>query len=196
MRRVILCAQMISLFLLLCACGSGNGKTEELALETRTRMINMKTCSFTADLTADYGNRTYEFTVTVSYQKDGESILTITRPDNLAGISVTYTKDGTDLEYDGARLETGSLSSWGLSPMTALPDLLAAAQTETISECGIETLDGMEALQVTCREEREGEALEQKLWFDLASGAPLRGEISVDGYTVITCVFTEFRFGD
>jgi hypothetical protein len=56
---------MISLLLLLCACGAGGGKTEELALETRTRMIGMTSCSFTADLTADYGNRVYDFTVEV-----------------------------------------------------------------------------------------------------------------------------------
>jgi outer membrane lipoprotein-sorting protein len=167
-----------------------------MALETRTRMLGMNACSFTADVTADYGNRTYDFTVAVSYQKDGESILRVTRPENLSGISVTYSKEGTSLSFDGARIETGSLSSAGLSPLSALPMLLAAAQSGLMAECGFETLDGMDTLAITCREELEGEETEQKLWFDLATGAILRGEILAGGDTVIACVFTEFLFGD
>lgn len=74
--------------------------------------------------------------------------------------------------------------------------LLSAARGGLISECGFETLDGLDALAITCCEEKDGETTEQRLWFDPATGAVLRGEISVGGYTVITCVFTDFRFGD
>jgi outer membrane lipoprotein-sorting protein len=183
---------MTALFLLLAACAAGGGKAEERALEARTRMISMERCSFTAEISADYGNRTYDFTVTASYQKDGESILSVTKPDSLSGISVTY----SSLSFDGARIETGSLSSQGLSPLSAFPALLAAARTGDIAETGFETLGGIEAICFTCRESADGETLEQKLWFDPATGAPLRGEILVNGDLAIACVFTQFQFGD
>jgi hypothetical protein len=44
--------------------------------------------------------------------------------------------------------------------------LLSAARGGLISECGFETLDGLDALAITCCEEKDGETTEQRLWFD------------------------------
>ena len=73
------------------------------------------------DLTADYGQRVYGYTVDFSEtEKDGLSMV-ITAPENVAGVTARIADGQTALEYDGLQLETGPLNSYGLSPMDALP---------------------------------------------------------------------------
>ena len=124
---------MIILCLLLSACGGGElgDRSEQLALDIRGDYLAMTACTATAEMTADYGQRVYE------YSMEGETVLSITAPENIAGIQARIQNGETALEYDGVRLETGPLNEQGLSPVDALPVLLAAAREGFIAECGM-----------------------------------------------------------
>ena len=73
MRMKRLCAPMMTLCLLLAACGGGSGGRgdEELALDIRAEYLGMAACAATAEITADYGQRVYEFTLDLQYTKGG-----------------------------------------------------------------------------------------------------------------------------
>lgn len=192
-------AQMIILCLLLSACGQdapgGGGKTEQLALEIRTEYIGMTACTAALDVTADYGQRVYEYGMDLTWQKDGETVLTVNAPENVAGVTVRIEAGETALEYDGARIETGALSPEGLSPVDAVPAILNYVREGFIAECAEETLGEVEALRV-CYQDPEGtpgNGTEAAAWFDLSSHVLLRGEISVDGFAVIQCGFRSFQ---
>ena len=59
---------MILLFLL-SACGSqGGSEGEELALTIRGEYLAMDRCDCQAQLTADYGQRVYDFTVSAAVE--------------------------------------------------------------------------------------------------------------------------------
>lgn len=197
MRRWKLSAPMIILALLLSACGGGAGggdAAEQLALDVRAEYIAMEGCAAALDVTADYGERVYQYTMDLTYAKEGDTLLTVTAPENIAGVSARLTAGQTALEYEGVRLETGPLSEDGMSPVDAVPALLAAAREGFLAECVLEDQDGVQVLQTVCRdpEASPGVGLEYRLWYDAATHALLRGEVARDGYTVVQCVFTSF----
>ena len=192
-----LCALMMILPLL-AGCGGGDkeggNSAEELALAIRTEYLAMTACAATVDITADYGQRVYEYTLAVSWQKEGETLLTVTAPENIAGITARIKNGSTYLEYDGASLETGTLSGDGLSPMEAVPAMLEYIFSGYIAECDFETEGESQLLWFCCRnpESSPGKGTEAAFWFNADTHALARAELLSDGYTVIQCVFTEF----
>lgn len=190
-----LCALMILLALSLTACGGDKERgAEEGMLAIRSKYLEMTDCSGHMDMTADYGRRVYDYGVDFSWAKDGETVLTLTAPENVAGAAAHISKGETALEYDGTVLETGPLNSEGLSPIDALPALLAYVREGFLAECVLEEWDGTSLLHVTCREPEAtpGEGTEAQLWFVPETAALYRAEISEDGATVIQCSFPSF----
>lgn len=192
-----LCALMMTLTLL-AGCGGGEqgGGTsaDELALSIRTEYLAMTACAATVDMTADYGARVYEYTLSVSWQKNGETLLTVLAPENIAGITARLESGSVSLEYDGASLETGMLSAEGLSPMEAVPAILDYILTGYIAECDLETVGEEERLRFCCRdpENAPGTGTEAVFWFDGDTHAIAQAEVFSDGYSVIRCVFRDF----
>jgi len=195
-RRVV-CALMMTLILLTGCSGGGQGterSAEELALNIRTEYLAMTACRASADITADYGQRVYEYSVDVLWQKGGETRLTITAPENIAGITARIQDGNSYLEYDGVSIETGVLSGTGLSPIEVVPAALNYILSGYIGECDFETVDERELLWFCCRdpEAQPGVGTEACFWFDPESHALAQAEILSDGYCVVRCVFREF----
>ncbi len=154
----------------------------------------MTACAATVYMTADYCQRVYEYTLTVSWQKGGETLLTVVKPENIAGITARIENGSSYLEFDGASLETGLLSAEGLSPMEAVPAILEYIFSGYIAECDFETVGEARQLWICCRDPEctPGTGTEAAFWFDAESHALARAEMLSDGYTVIQCVFTDF----
>lgn len=196
MRKFSSYVLMMTLVLALTACGgkgSGN-EAEELLNRTRTRYLEMTGCTGHADITADYGQRVYTYGMDFSWQKDGETLLTLTAPEKVAGTSARIARGETALEYDGVMMATGPLDSAGLTPIDVIPALLEQTRAGYMAEYALEDWDGAQRLWAICRdpEEEPGHGLETQLWFEPTTGALLRGEVSEDGYTVIQSDFTGF----
>ena len=96
------------------------------------------------------------------------------------------------LEFDGVSVETGPMDENGLTPASAVPALLEAARSGYITACALEE-DGA-VLRVDCGDPAgsPGTGTETVLWFDAATHALTRGEISSDGFRVILCEFSDF----
>ena len=180
---------------LTCCSGEGGSQAEQLALDIRGEYLAMAGCTASMEVTADYGQRVYEYSMDLTWQREGESVLTLTAPESVAGVTARLVAGETTLDYDGVRVETGPLDDTGLSPVSAVPVLLDYAQSGYIAACGMETLEDREVLRVDCRdpEETPGTGRECILWFDPDTHALLRGELSQDGYTVIQCDFSNFQ---
>lgn len=190
-----LCTRMIPLLLLAALCGCvGEQSDNDLALELRGDFLSREGCSGTMDLTADYGQRVYTYTVEFSGTKQDGTTMVLTAPEEVAGITAKIVQGQTSLEYDGVQVETGPLNSDGLSPMDALPAFLAAMESGYMAETGSEMLGETEVLRICCRDPEldPGQGLETVLWFDKAQKTLLQGEVRSDGATVIRCAFSAF----
>lgn len=196
-RKRSLCAQMMIAFFLLTACGGGVGvsKAEELALTIRTEYLAMTSCAAKLAVTADYGERVYDYGLDMGWSKETGFTLAVTAPEDIAGVTIKIEAGQTALEYDGARIETGAITPGGLSPIDALPTFLDYAREGFIAECTEEDLGETQTLRVRYREPDSppGTGLEADLWFDPVSHALLQGELSSDGLTVVRCVFSGFQ---
>ena len=182
---------------LLAACGgeAGTGNnTDELALDIRADYLSMSGCTARMDVTADYGERVYTYTLDLSYQKDGDTTLAVVAPEEVAGVTARLSGEETFLEFDGVSLETGPLDDTGLSPLSAAPALLRCAREGFIAESALETVGESECLKVVCRdpEVQPGTGTEVSLWFDAGTHALKQGEILSDGARIVACIFTQF----
>lgn len=196
MRHRWMCLPMIGLLCLLGGCGGGGEPSaDELALQIRGEYLSMEGFTARVELEADYGERVYAYAMDTSYAREEGLTLTLTAPEEVAGITAHVQEGETFLEYDGVRVETGPLNEAGLSPMDALPALLAAVQEGYLAECSFLTVGETETLHLTVRdpEGEPGVGTEVQLWLDPAGHGLLRGEISQDGRTVIQCVIHEFH---
>ena len=185
---------MMILVLPLAACGGGGNEADEALLQVRRQYLEMTACSGHMDLTADYGERVYTYGMDFAWAKEGETLLTLTAPENVAGTTARIFKGETALEYDGVMMETGPLDSRGLSPVDVLPALLTYAREGYAAECTLEGEDPACRLHVVFRdpEKEPGQGIECELWFQPDTGALLRGELSEEGYTVIYSDVTGF----
>ena len=190
MRKCLVCVLMTTL--LLAGCGkAGVSEAEELALTVRGEYLAMESCAARAAVTADYGQRVYQYEMAVSVNGE-ETTLTLSAPETVAGLTARLTGEENLLEFDGVSVETGPLDDDGLTPVSALPALLEAARSGYMTACALEE-DGA-LLRIDCGdpEGTPGAGTETALWFDASTHALTRGEISVDGFRAILCEFSEF----
>ncbi len=123
------------LLLLLCACGAAK-ESAQTPVSFRTALASAGRCNFTADLTADYGDYTREFTLECHGDVGGDTALTVMAPELAQGISATVGGDGAQVSYSDTVLAVENFESRTISPMAA-PYLLTKAWSEGyISSCG------------------------------------------------------------
>lgn len=195
MRKLMSCILMMTLLLAGCnAGGGGENSPENLAAQIRGEYLSLAAWTATVSVTADYGERVYGFVLDVSWEKDGETVLTVVEPELIAGITARLKEDGAYLEYDGASLSTGPLTGEGMNPLEAVPFLMEQITSGYMARCLYETWDGGQVLKVECRdpEGTEGTGSECTLYFDPDSHDLLRTELSYDGAVVLTAQFTDF----
>lgn len=205
MRKTVLSALMMTL-LLLSACQGGSGEAgtgqeltaEEAARQIRTEYLAAGSCRGRAQVTADYGLRVYEFELEFTWRQEGETVLTIAAPEEIAGLTARIAQGEARLEFDGASLGTGDLTGEGLTPMELIPALMDDTLQGYMAQCAFERLGEREALRVVFRdpEARAGTGAEHVQWFDRESHALLRCELSWDGELVLSGDFSEFTLGD
>lgn len=178
--------------LLLTGCAGGGSSAKRKLQATQSVYRTMSGCTAQAEITADYGQRVYGYTVDLTV-KGGSGVMTVKEPENLAGTVLTWSDGETKLAFDGAELDTGALSDSGLSPADAMPAILTACQGGEIVDCCMEEQEGQEVLHGTL--DLDGDQGGQiQCWFRPENYGLLRAELSQDGVTVVTMRFSEFSF--
>lgn len=178
--------------LLLAGCQGNSVDSDAAAVNLRTEYLAAAAITATAAVTADYGQRAYDFTLAYAWSP-GEATVTVLEPEIVAGVKAAIKDGETALVFDGVSLDTGELDDEGLSPVSALPALFEALRSAYIAETAYEE-EGT-VLRITFRDPENGPNVGREviLWTDAATGVPTHGEILVDGYRVINCVFSAFE---
>lgn len=189
MRKLLLCVPMI---LLLAGCSPAKvSQAEELALGLRGEYLEMTACSAHLAVTADYGQRVYDYEMDAALEGE-ELTLTLTAPETVAGMTAHLSQGKGQLEYDGVWVETGTLDEDGLTPLGAFPAMLEAIRGGYITACSLEEEETLLRLDCGDPTASPGKGREVTLWLDVSTRNLVRGEIRVDGYHVIVCECTNF----
>ena len=188
MRKALLFAPM--LMLLLTACGGGGEKVDPAA-ELQAQYAALDAATMEADVICHYADELRTYTLLCAYTP-AESTVTVLSPANLSGISATVADGKLHLSYEDISLDAGSYSAAAISPVAALPRLMAAAGSGYITEQSKETLAERECLRLAC-DLPDDEATVYTTWFDQETLLPLRSEIAVDGETVFEVAWSRFE---
>ena len=79
-------AVIVCVLLLLSGC-KGSKDSLDRAVALRDRVLRGDGCSFTATVTADYGEQIYIFKMDCKTNREGDLTFTITEPSTIAGIT-------------------------------------------------------------------------------------------------------------
>ena len=163
------CVPMIALCLLLTACG---GAGEETSANLRDLYHDMTGCTMEATVICDQEGLEWEATLRCDYVPEEETVVEVLAPETIAGVKAVVSGSDWQLEYEGERLNAGTLSREEISPALCLPRL-------SVDQSGLQ--DGK---------------IVSTVWLRQEDGTPLRGEIAVDREIILTAEFTSFAFYD
>ena len=110
--------------MLLSACSAK--RPAQPPLTFRTALLQSGGCSFTAAITADYGESAASFTLDCVFSPETGASVTVTEPESIAGIQAQVKDTAASVSYDGMQLGLGSLANGNLAPLAA-PYVLGSA---------------------------------------------------------------------
>ena len=174
MKRV--CLPLLAIVcLLLTGCA---GREVEKAYAGFSERVNAaQSLTFTANVRAEYEHKTAKFTLSYTEDDSGGAV-TVLAPELIAGVTARVEPGSTVLQYDGVVLDTGSLDSLWLSPMSSLPVLVQAMKSGHLDSYGEEY-----GLYV-CRLEPNDE-YRVAVWFEPDGMVPQLAELESGGRVTV-----------
>ena len=135
-------AAIICVVLLLTGC-KGSGDSLDRAVSLRNRMLREEGCSFTATVTADYGEQIYIFKMVCKTDREGNLTFTVAEPATIAGTTGKITGSGGAITFDDKVLAFQTIADGLVTPVTA-PWLLIKTLRSGYLKDAAETNDGIE----------------------------------------------------
>lgn len=179
----------VLMVLLLCLTGcAGENKELQRGLSLRTALLKGAGCSFTAQVTADYGDKVYAFSMDCTGDSGGNLTFTVTQPDTLSGIEGTVCDDGGRLTFAETALHFDLMADGLLSPVSAPWLLLKTLRSGCITSAG---MDGP-LLRLSIDDSYADDALHLDIWCD-EENVPVKAEICWENRTLLTLAVINFR---
>ena len=181
---------ILLIMLLLTACGGGGEKVDPAA-ELQAQYAALDAATMEADVICHYAGELRTYTLLCAYTP-AESTVTVLAPANLSGISATVADGKLHLNYEDISLDAGGYSAAAISPVAALPRLMAAAGSGYLTEQSEETVGERSCLRLAC-DLPDDETTVYTTWFDQETLLPLHSEISADGALVFEVAWNKFE---
>lgn len=179
---------IILLLALLTGCSESESRINRV-IALRGRLLR-ETWGFTAEVTADYGDRVYTFTLECEGDEKVELRFSVAEPQTIAGITGIITGEGGLLTFDDTALHFDPLAEGQISPVSAPWLLVKTLRGGCLTSAGE---DG-ELLRVTIDDSYEEDALTLDIWLDSAD-IPQRCEILYAGRRIVSMTLRDFRIG-
>lgn len=182
--------RLLVLLLLVFALSGCKGSAEPLdqAVALRKDILSSNGCSFTATITADYVDVTYNFAVDCAVDKDGKLNFTVTEPESIAGITGTVSPEGGKLTFDDHALAFPVLADGELSPVSGPYIFMKALRGGYINGCG----EDADLIRVSVDDSYEQDALHLDLWLD-KNNLPVQADIHWQGRRVLLLQVADFK---
>ena len=179
---------IIFLVLTLFGC-SGEDSQMERCLQLREELLNCTSCSFDAEITADFGDITYTFTLQCQGNADGSLEFTVQKPETIAGICGIISAQGGKITFAEDRAIAFPLLAEGQASPICSPWLFYnALRSGYIVSCGTEE----ESLRLTLNDSYEENALQIDVWVD-GEDRPFFAEIIWEGRRILAIRIEKFQ---
>ena len=178
---------ILILVILLTGC-AGESDQMDRALILRSR-VQQTQVTFDVELTADYGDKTYDFSMSCKGNTGGELSFTVTAPETIAGISGTISGGTGKLSFDDQILAFEIMSDGLISPVCGPWVMLRSLQSGYLTSCGAEG----GGLRMSIDDSYEDKALHLDVWLG-AEDIPQRCEIYWEGRRLLTMNVKNFVF--
>ena len=184
MRRI---SALLMMLLTVCFCGcQSEESTLRPAIEFRADLVQAGGCSFSAEVEADFGDMTEQFSLYCEAQQNCMDI-TVTAPETMEGINAHITENGGKITYDGMSAEFGLLANGNVSPAAAPAITAACWQNEYISAAGQED----DALyRATYEKNFDEKRLIVDTWFK--NDLPIYAEVCYNNQRILKLTITDF----
>lgn len=161
------------------------------ALQLRTELLQAGGCRYAADVSVNYDDVRFDFSLDCVCGADGAARMTIRAPRTLAGIAAELSAGSARVEFEDTAVAFGLMADGNLAPMQ-LPQLLVQALcADYIEAAGREG----DAVRVTYLHGYDEKELTVDVWL---SGAlmPDYAEVSYQGQMLAAMTITDFTPGD
>lgn len=178
---------LIVLLMFLTGC-SGESKVLDRGMELRAKLQRAAQTNFTADITADYGDKIHTFSMNCQGDAQGNVTFTVTAPESIAGITGTVADGAGKLTFDDTALHFDLLTDEQLSPVSAPWVLLKTLRSGYLTSAGMEG----EQLRLTIDDSYEEDAVQLDIWLN-ETDLPVRAEVLYDGRNILSLAVTDFE---
>ena len=180
-------AAVLCAFILLTGCKSTNEPLDR-ALELRNKIAQSSGCSFSATVTADYGEKIYIFSMDCKTDQSGDLNFTVTAPATIAGITGSVSSTGGAITFDDKVLAFQTLADGQVTPVTAPWLFMKALRSGYIKDCS----DTETGIQISVDDSYAEDALH--LQINTSGNAPVSAEIFWKGRRCLTLTVENFNY--
>jgi len=181
--------KLTALLLTLVMLTGCTGKRDEMdrVMGLRAELLGSEGCSFTAHLTADYGDEIREFTLYCEGRNNGDLGFRVEEPESIEGITGRFKGKEGALTFDGEALAFPMLVDGQVTPVSGPWIFLKTLLGGYLTACGQED----EYLHLTIDDSYADDALRLEIWLNDAN-VPVQGEIIYDERRILTMKFENF----
>ena len=153
----------------------------------RTQLLDAKGCSFLAEVTADYGDEIYIFTLNCNVDEQGSLAFTVEDPQTISGITGTVDASGGKLTFNDDAVLFETLCDGLITPVSAPWVMISALRGGYIIATGEED----EHIIATIRDTYKEQALEADFIFS-NDCVPVRCEMLWQGKRILSMNVEKF----
>lgn len=176
---------LVTVFLVGC---SNVSEEMDRAMDLRKKML-VSECSFSAEVTADYGDTLFSYSVQCQSDSLGTVWFEITAPESVAGIRGKMAAEGGQILFDDTALCFPYLAEGQLSPISASWVLIKTLRSGYLTAVCSED----DRLLMTIDDSYEEGALTLDIWLD-QSDLPDRADILYKGRRILSIQLHNFSF--
>ena len=180
-------AAVLMLMGMLTGCFSAEPELER-GMELRTKLLAAAACTFQADITADYGDKLYTFSMECRGDDRGDLSFTVQLPESISGITGSVSDSKGKLTFDDVALDFPLLTDGLISPVSGSWVFLKTLRSGYITSAATES----ELLHLSIDDSFEDDALHLDIWLN-GEDIPVRAEILWGGQRYLSMDVKNFR---
>lgn len=159
------------------------------AIKLRNQLLEGSGCSFTAEISADYGDEIYEFTLDCVFDQQGNMNFTVVKPENIESITGKIESSGGSLTFDGSMLAFPVLADDLITPVSSPWFIVNTLRSGYLVACG----KAQGGYQIKLDDSFTDHMIRVDVWTDSQLN-PLSGEIQWDGRRILTIKIIGYKF--